>query len=247
MKIFKRLDVRTKIIIVLCLSTPAVIIQDPYILTLLFVVSILLSLFTGSNLKMVFKKLSNIWYIFLILVLLQSIFVKSGQKLLSIGGLTILTAGGIIKGVEFILRLMIIIISATIMTTSNHKEIIQGLNQFKIPYEISFMVSVAIRFLPMLSSEIKNTLTAIQLRGIEIEKLKFFKRIRLYRYIFYPILINTVKKAHMLSIAMEARAFRAYPCRTSYLFLKFRAIDYIIIPVSLLLTVSIIFYYYFLN
>jgi energy-coupling factor transport system permease protein len=244
---FKKLDVRTKIIIVLCISTPAVLIQDPYILTAVFAVSILLSLFTGSNLKMVFKKLSNVWYIFLVLVLLQSIFSGSGQKLLSIGGLTILTAGGIIKGVEFVLRLMIIIISATIMTTSNHREIIQGLNQFKVPYEISFMVSVAIRFLPMLSSEIKNTLIAVQLRGIEIEKLKFFKRISLYRYIFYPVLINTVKKAQGISIAMEARAFRAYPYRTSYLILKFRAIDYFIIPVSFLLAISLILYYYFFD
>jgi energy-coupling factor transport system permease protein len=243
----KKMDVRTKIIIVLCLSTPAVLIQDPFLLTALFVISVLISLFTGSNLKMVFKKLSSVWYIFLVLVLAQSIFGGSGAELLSFGRLTILTTGGIIKGIEFILRLMIIIISATIMTTSNQREIIQGLNQFKIPYEISFMVSVAIRFLPMLSSEIKNTLTAVQLRGVELEKLKFFRRIKLYRYIFYPILINTVKKAQRLSIAMETRAFRAYPERTSYLVLRFRAIDYFVISISFLTSTLIIFYYYFLN
>jgi energy-coupling factor transport system permease protein len=41
----------------------------------------------------------------------------------------------------------------------------------RIPYEIAFMVSVAIRFLPLLTDEIKNVVTAVQLRGIELDKI----------------------------------------------------------------------------
>jgi len=222
---FKRLDVRTKIILVLCLSTPAVLVQDPYMLAAVLIMSILISIFIGSDLKKISKSLSRIWYIFFTLIIVQSIFTGSGMELLSISRFTILTSGGIIKGVEFMLRLLIIIISATIMATSNQREIVQGLNQWRVPYEISFMVSIAIRFLPMLAAEIKNTLIAVQLRGIDPQELKFSKRIKLYRYIFSPVLINTVKKAQKLSIAMEARAFRAYPVRTSYMVLKFARID----------------------
>ena len=241
----KKLDVRTKIILVLCLSTPAVLVQDPYIMAGLLLVSIIVSLFVGSNLKRIFKSLSKIWYMFFILILAQSIFGGSGTELLSIGRFTIITGGGIIKGVEFMLRLLIIIVSATVMTTSNQREIVQGLNQWKIPYEISFMVSIAIRFLPMLAAEIKNTLTAIQLRGIDPRELKFSKRIKLYRYIFNPVLINTVKKAQKLSVVMEARAFRAYSTRTSYLVLKFTGIDYLTIFASLIIMTAVLFYYYY--
>ncbi len=242
---FKRLDVRTKIILVLCLSTPAVLVQDPYMLAAVLIMSILISIFIGSDLKKISKSLSRIWYIFFTLIIVQSIFTGSGMELLSIGRFTILTSGGIIKGVEFMLRLLIIIISATIMATSNQREIVQGLNQWRVPYEISFMVSIAIRFLPMLAAEIKNTLIAVQLRGIDPQELKFSKRIKLYRYIFSPVLINTVKKAQKLSIAMEARAFRAYPVRTSYMVLKFARIDYIIISISLILMIAILFFYYY--
>ena len=241
----KKLDVRTKIILVLCLSTPAALVQDSYMLAAVLIISILLSIFTGSNLKKIFRNLSRIWYIFFILIFVQSIFGGSGTKILAIGRFTVLTTGGIIMGVEFILRLLIIMISATIMTTSNQREIVQGLNQWKVPYEISFMVSIAIRFLPMLAAEIKNTLIAIQLRGVDPQKLKFSRRIKLYRYIFNPVLINTVKKAQKLSIAMETRAFRAYPGRTSYLVLKFAKIDYLIISISLILMTAILFFYYY--
>ena len=242
---FKRLDVRTKILLVLCLSTPAVLIQDPYILAGVLIISIIISILLRTGLKRVLKSLSRIWYIFFTLIIVQSIFTGSGKELLSIGGFTLLTGGGIIKGVEFMLRLLIIIVSATIMATSNQREIVQGLNQWKVPYEISFMVSIAIRFLPMLAAEIKNTLIAIQLRGIDPRKLKFLKRMKLYRYIFGPILINTVKKAQKLSIAMEARAFRAYPERTSYLILRFTGIDYLMISISLASMAAILFIYYY--
>ena len=242
---FKRLDVRTKIILVLCLSTPAVLVQDPYMLAAVLIISILLSIFVGSDLKRVLRSLSRIWYIFFTLIIVQSIFTGSGIEILAIGRFTILTSGGIIKGVEFMLRLLIIIVSATIMVTSNQREIVQGLNQWKVPYEISFMVSIAIRFLPMLATEIKNTLIAVQLRGIDPQELKFLKRIKLYRYIFSPVLINTIKRAQKLSVAMEARAFRAYPVRTSYLVLKFTRIDYIIISISLILMIAILFFYYY--
>ena len=242
---FKRLDVRTKIILVLCFSTPAVLIQDSYILLGILILSVIVSLFIGSDLKKVLRTLSRIWYMFFILMLAQSIFNGPGMELLSIGRFTILTSGGIIKGVEFMLRLLIIIVSATIMTTSNQREIVQGLNQWKIPYEISFMVSIAIRFLPMLAEEIKNTLTAIQLRGIDPKELKFSRRIKLYRYIFNPVLINTVKKAQKLSVAMETRAFRAYPTRTSYLVLRFARIDYLIISIFLVLLAAVLFLYYY--
>lgn len=241
----KKLDVRTKIILVLCLSTPAVLIQDPYMLAVVLIISILLSVLTGSDLKKILRSLSRIWYIFFTLIIVQSIFAGAGVEFLSIGRFTVLTSGGIIKGVEFMLRLLIIIVSAAIMTTSNQREIVQGLNQWKVPYEISFMVSVAIRFLPMLAAEIKNTIIAVQLRGIDPQKLKFSKRIKLYRYIFSPVLINTVKKAQKLSVAMEARAFRAYPGRTSYLVLKFSGIDYLIISISLVLMIAILFFYYY--
>ena len=240
-------DVRTKLAIVACLSTTAVFIQHAYVLGFLLVISIVLSaLFYGDLLKTL-KTTRRLWYVFIAIVVLQSIFNRSGEELLSIGSLTILTTGGVLKGLEFILRISIIVFSATIVASSNYREVVQGLVQLKIPYEIAFMVSVGIRFLPLLKNEFTDVLTAIQLRGIELKKVPFKKRMKVYSYIFTPVIAGAVNKARKLSIAMETRAFRAYPERTSYLMLHMVLKDYMVIVVSFLLTVAIFISYYVFN
>jgi len=242
--IVKSLDSRSKVIIVLCLSTLAVFVQDSLILACVLAASIIISLITGGKLLAVIKSLRRVWYLFFIMVLVQSIFLHSGRILLNIGQFQLLTTGGLIKGIEFILRIAIIIVSATILTTSNYREIIQGLVQWKVPYEIAFMVSIAIRFLPMLASEMRDTVIAIQLRGVEINKIPFKKKVKMYYHIFTPIVVSAIKKAQKLSIAMETRAFRAYPSRTSYLILKMSILDYLVISISISVTIFVMLIYY---
>jgi len=91
------------------------------------------------------------------------------------------------------------------------------------------MVSIAIRFLPVFKEEMVDMVIAIQLRGIDFKKVKLNQKLKIYKYILVPIVINSVLKAKELSVAMEMRGFRAYPSRTSYRMLKMQAIDYIII------------------
>ena len=111
--------------------------------------------------------------------------------------------------------LLIVIAAAVVMTTANSRDIIQGLIQWKVPYELAFMVTIAIRFLPLLQEEATDTLTALQLRGVNLKKIPILKRLRTYSYLLMPLLTSVLIKARDLSVAMEMRAFRAYPQRTS--------------------------------
>ncbi|HMA59217.1 MAG TPA: energy-coupling factor transporter transmembrane component T, partial [Halanaerobiales bacterium] len=174
---------------------------------------------------------------------LQSIFSPSGDILISISNFTLLTTGGLVKGLRVILRMLIIIISATIMKGSSPREIIQGLIQWKVHYEISFMVSLAIRFIPILGQEAKDAFTAIQLRGIEIDKLSLTKRFKVYSYMFMPVLSGVIHRARELSTSLEARAFRAYPERTSYIKLELSKNDFLIMSLSIIFTISMLTIY----
>jgi energy-coupling factor transport system permease protein len=243
-QLFKNFDPRTKLAIVAGLSSIAVFIQHVYVLLFILILSVVLSMLFYGNLLVTLKKTKNIWYLFIAIVLLQSIFTREGRSLLEIGSFTFLTTGGLLKGVEFFLRISIIIFSATIVASSGYREIVQGFVQMRLPYEIAFMISVGIRFLPLLRDEFKDVLTAIQLRGIDIKRITIKKKIKIYSYIFMPIIAGAVKKAYQLSIAMEIRAFRAYPKRTSYLILTLRLSDYLIIILALLFTVAIFIIYY---
>lgn len=200
----------------------------------------MISLGVGSNPLTVVKKMKRLLGVFVAIIFIQSIFTKGEVSIIAIGGIAFLTREGIIKGVELALRMAIIIISATIVATSNPREIIQGLVQWRVPYEIAFMVSIAIRFLPLLVEEIKDTVTAIQLRGVELEGIPMGKKIRIYSYIFMPVVASTLMKARKLSTAMETRGFAAYPSRTSFKVLKTSTLDYSIMAISWLAAICTI-------
>lgn len=239
MIITNKLDPRTKILIVLCLSSLGVFIRKIDMLAFVLFISLIIALLLKSNLFSIIKKLKKVLYLIIFIAIIQSIFTPTGKPIINIGNFSLLTLEGLEKGIQFVLRMGVIIVSATILATSNSRDIVQGLIQWKIPYEISFMVSVGIRFLPMLTEEIKDSVNAIQLRGIELEKIPFKRKLKMYSYIFTPIVSSSILKAQNLSVAMEARAFRAFPQRTSYRVLKMTFIDYAIIIFSLCIAIII--------
>jgi len=234
-----KFDPRTKLIMVFSLSTLAVFVIDIYLLLVVLLISIVVSNYFKENWDFL-KRTKKFITLLIGIVLIQSIFSPAGEILLSINHFTILTTGGLAKGIRVILRMLIIIISATIMTGSSPREIIQALIQWKVPYEIAFMVSLSIRFIPILGEEAKDAFTAIQLRGVEIDKLNLTKRIKIYSYMFMPVLSGVIHRAKELSTSLEARAFRAYPDRSSYIKLELARKDYLIMFVSTLFTISIL-------
>lgn len=241
-----KLDPRTKLLMVFCFSTLAIISEDTLSLCIILILTLIVTLFFKVNLKRSLNKVKRLLYMIAVIAIVQSIFSSKGEVLFSIGSLPVLTSIGLEKGIQFIVRMMIIVFSATIITTSNSREIVQGLVQWGLPYDIAFMVAVGIRFLPLLTEEVKDSLIALQLRGIEVNNMPLKKRISLYSHIFTPILVGTILKAERLSVAIEMRGFRAYDSRTSFLVLKMSKWDYLIIFSIVVFTLSYIIDYYFI-
>lgn len=238
------LDPRTKLVIALSLSTTAVLIKELRFLAGILLMSFVIALLFKSPLFSIIQKLKRILGVIVFLMLIQSLFVADGTNILTLGTITLLSLGGIMKGLQLVIRMMIIIVTASIMATNTSREIVQGLVQWKVPYEIAFMVSIGIRFLPMLTEEIKDVVTAIQLRGIELEKIPIRKRIKIYSYVLMPIVSSTLIKARKLSTAMEIKGFGVYESRTSYHILKMQNVDYVIIAITILSLISVLIQYY---
>jgi energy-coupling factor transport system permease protein len=220
------LDPRTKLIMGLCLSTLSLFFNEiqPLLYLLLFTV-LLLQLF-GINFLKLFYRVRSFLPVLVILLLVQSIFAPEGRVLLAVGDISILTTGGITRSLCVGLRMLIIIGSALFLLTSSSRDIVLGLIQWKIPYEISFMIAMGLRFLPVIRDEVINTVTAIQLRGLDLKKVPWGQKIAVYSSVFFPLVYGIIIKAQKLSIAMETRGFRAYPRRTYMRRLFFSPKDY---------------------
>lgn len=243
----RKLDPRTKLIIVLCITSLAVFITDIYFLIGIFLMTLIVTAILKSNWITLIKKMKRLLWVFAAIIVMQSIFSPEGIPIIEVGKITLLTKGGILKGLQLALRMAIVILSASIMSTSNPREVVQGLVQWKIPYEIAFMVSIAIRFLPLLMEEIKDTVIAIQLRGIELEKIPIGKRVKIYSYVLMPVVAGAMIKSKRLAIAMESKGFGAYTSRTSFKILKMSSLDYIIMAVSGMISIVTLRVYFFIG
>ena len=237
-------DPRTKLVLVMCISSLAVILQDLLLMSGVMLIAVALSVCFGSNFVRGLKRVRAFAWIFVLMVLAQSIFTSGGSEILGVGGISLISTLGLQRGGSVVLRILIIVASAGIMTTSSSRDILQGLSQWKVPYEIGFMVAVAIRFLPLLREEAVDILTAVQLRGLELDRIPVRQRLRIYSYLLTPMISSVLGKSRELALAVEMRGFRAYPERTSYRVLRPGGWDYGVSLVAVLLTTIFIWWVY---
>ena len=242
----KKPDPRSMLLIVACLSTLGVLIETTWLLCCVFIFTVLNCVVLRTKLLVLIARLKGLIGIIIFVALMESIFHAQGTPLLTLGGVTILTTDGLLRGANTLLRMGTVIASSSIFTLTTSRRMIQGLIQLKIPYVFAFMASVALRFLPVFSEEFKDTLTAVQLRGVNIKKIPLKEKLKIYSSILTPVAYGAIDKAQKLSYAMELRAFRAYPKRTSRFLLKYAGLDYAILFIFPLLTATVLLTYYLL-
>lgn len=224
-----KLDPRVKLASVIFVTTISIIKEDILTLILTLFLSIIVSIIVKSNIIRRIMVMKRLFLTFLGIFLIQCIFNRGGDPILIIGGYAIIYEQGFVMGIGFILRMSIILICGGILLTSSSRDMIQGLVQMKVPYELAFMVTIAIGFIPLLGEEIKNTLIALNLRGINISSLPFRARIKGIGNLFIPTVVNTLERSKELSLSLEFRSFRLNRHRSSYYTLVLIWRDYLML------------------
>lgn len=238
---FNKVDPRAKILIVLALTSVIIFTKNIWIMIGITILSLIYSWLFKVDLYQVFFKLRKFLTLLIGLIFIQSIFNTNGNVLIGVGEFKLLTDVGLILGISYICRVIVIIMSGSIISSSTMRENLQGLYQMKLPYEIGLMTSVGIRFLPILMEEVNNAYIAMELRGINVKKLKISLRIKIIAQLFVPIIYSTMIRAQKLSESIEARGFVIGKARSSYMVLKFKRNDVIvtILCVSIVILVVI--------
>lgn len=206
------LDPRTKYVLVLYLSSIAILSTDFFILGGLLCIGLWIFYLLGGDFRVYKRSFKPLLLGVMGYALLQCIFSYHPMA-------------GLYKTGIFVLRMSLLVISGLVLSTSSERQLIQGLIQLKLPYRLAYMVLIGLRFLPQVKDEFKEGLESIQLQGINIDKLKLSKRINIYKYLITPVIIRSFNRAKLLAISMETRGFGRYPNRTSAVPLTFTKAD----------------------
>lgn len=191
--------------------------------------------------KFMLKGLKPLFIILLITVLFN-LFLIPGEVLWSAGFLKI-TREGVVQAVKIGIRLIYLVIGSSIMTltttpnqlTDGMEKILAPLNKIKVPvHEISMMMSIALRFIPILMEETDKIMKAQIARGADFESGNIIQRAKSMVPLLVPLFISAFRRADDLAMAMEARCYHGGDNRTQMKPLVYHRKDYAAYVISVL-------------
>ena len=179
-----------------------------------------------------------------------NLFLTPGETLLTIWKLTI-TKEGLRISIFMAMRLTFLIIGSSLMTltttpnnlTDGMEKVLNPLKVIKVPvHEIAMMMSIALRFIPILLEETDKIMKAQIARGADFESGNLIKKAKSLVPLLVPLFISAFRRANDLAMAMEARCYRGGNHRTKMNPLKYRKRDLFtyLIVISYLITVIIV-------
>ena len=180
------------------------------------------------------KGMKSILFLLLITVVFN-LFLTPGEVLVALWKLKI-TKEGLVLAVTMAVRLTLLIIGSSIMTltttpnnlTDGMERLLQPLKLFKVPvHEVAMMMSIALRFIPILLEETDKIMKAQLARGADFESGNLLKRAKAMVPLLVPLFISAFRRANDLAMAMEARCYRGGEGRTKMKPLIYRKRDYI--------------------
>ena len=205
-------------------------------------------LFTCINIskvpvKYILKGLRSILLILFLSVGLNMFFVDG--KVLVEFWIFKITYEGIIQAVFMAIRFVLLIMGSSLMTlTTTPNSLTDGLEKalrflrvFKIPvHEIAMMMSIALRFIPILLEETDKIMKAQMARGADFESGNLIKKMKAMIPVLVPLFISAFRRANDLAMAMEARCYQGGDGRTKMkplLYKKRDAVAYLVLVLYL--------------
>ncbi len=198
--------------------------------------------------KMIMKGLKAIIIVLLITVSFN-LFLTDGEIIFKIGFLKI-TKEGVRVAFFMALRLIYLVIGASLMTltttpndlTDGLESVLGPLKKIKVPvHEISMMMSIALRFIPILMEETDRIMKAQKARGADFETGNLIQKAKAMIPLLVPLFISAFRRANDLAMAMEARCYRGGEGRTKMKPLHYEQRDryaYVILVLYLVIMIA---------
>jgi energy-coupling factor transport system permease protein len=169
------------------------------------------------SLGQVLRSLVPFLLIVLSFVVLNTIFhrpLASETPIFSVGPLTV-SREGLEIGLSIGLRVLFLVATSLLFvaTTDPQAFVLSLVQQAKLGYKLAFALLVAYRFVPLFAEEYANIRAAARVRGIGTDA-GFLARLRSLRRDAVPLLASAIRRSERLAVAMDSRAFGAYPTRT---------------------------------
>jgi energy-coupling factor transport system permease protein len=228
-----KLDPRAKLIFTFIMIAAVFSAKTAWGYAALIVFTVFIAAISRINIKIIMRALMPIRLI-LIMTFALNVFFSPGGEILVRWRFFAITSGGLRTAVFFTLRLLLLVISAQMMTlttspialTDGIEQLLRPLGRIGFPaHELAMMMSIALRFIPLLMEEADKIRKAQMARGADFETGNLVRRAKAMIPLLVPLFVSAFRRADELALAMEARCYRSGARRTRMKAHKFSILD----------------------
>jgi len=173
--------------------------------------------------------------VLLVITSVFNLFATPGDIVFWKWGSLQITDTGIVNSVLMTVRLIYLILGTSLMTltttpnqlTSGLETALAPLNKMNVPvHSIAMMMSIALRFIPILIEETDKIMKAQMARGADFENGNLIQKAKAMVPLLVPLFVSAFRRAEDLAMAMEARCYNGGDGRTKMKPLKYTELDY---------------------
>ena len=179
-----------------------------------------------------------------------NIFWTKGEQLLVDWWIFTVYLEGIYNAVMMIIRFVVLITSTSLFLTYTTtpialtdaiEDLLLPLKKLGVPvHDFAMMMTIAMRFIPLLVDETDKIMTAQKARGADFSSGSLIDRAKALIPVLIPLFVSAFRRAEELAIAMECRCYHGGEGRTRMTVRRTRVSDFLTMAVFVVLGGAII-------
>ena len=185
---------KIKLGLIIAFTSIMLLIQEPFILSLISVLMLIFSAKAGL-MKKIFEWIKPLIAVFFLILLLQS-FTYSGLGF---------SAAGFFWGITIALRLVSIILAIFMFVYTTKPRDIALAFSF-LPRPMPFIMTLSLGLVPGVKREYMNIINSQKTRGLSFRSLNIS---RTYLPVLVPLFAKTLDKSQRMALAMETRGMES--------------------------------------
>ena len=248
------MDPRAKLVLVIAYIVAIFLASNFYALAAVTLFLVIAVIFSRVPFGRVLRSVKMILFVIIFTAILNLFFYSAGEDAHMIWEWRFLSLSweSVINMIFLAMRLFLLVMGTSILTltttpvalTDGIESLLTPLKWIKFPvHELALIMSIALRFIPILIDETNRIIAAQKARGANFEKGGLISRAKAMIPVLIPLLVSAFRTAEDLGDAMDARCYSGAKGRTKYKKLTFTWRDLI----GLLLVAGLITGIVFLN
>lgn len=243
-----RLDPRTKILLMVAYIVLVFLVGrlPVFLLPAAFVVGVVL--LARVPLRYLGSSVRPIRWL-LVFMFIINLFFTQGRTVLVEWWIFRITQESLRQAVFITLRLLLLVMGTSLLTlttspivlTDGLERLLKPLAVFRFPaHELAMMMTIALRFIPLLMEEVERIQKAQMARGADFTSGNLIVRARSMIPILVPLFVSAFRRADELAMAMESRCYHGGEGRTRMRELHLHRRDLVAVAVMAALFAAVI-------